>query len=172
MNHDRYSKHSHGAAAETKRQQSSRKETTMQEYKDWDGNLLPDPAPRIRNIHIGDIIKTTQKIIEEPLETRGRGQHRFISEPKEYEVTAVYPRMIQTRDRKTGFTRCFSYGDLLTMGIESQGPDIEEMRKIYEKDQIREKASIRHRSSKPDYDPEKYRPKKKKGGSRDVHDSE
>lgn len=23
-------------------------------YKDWDGNLLPDPAPRINNVHIGD----------------------------------------------------------------------------------------------------------------------
>ena len=93
----------------------------MQEYKDWDGNLLPDPAPRIRNIHIGDIIKTTHRSIEEPLETRGRGQHRFISETREYEVIAVYPRMIQTRDSKTGFTRCFSYGELITMGLERQG---------------------------------------------------
>lgn len=40
----------------------------MQEYKDWDGNLLPDPAPHIRNIHIGDIIKTEHKSIEEPRE--------------------------------------------------------------------------------------------------------
>nr|DAQ33854.1 MAG TPA: hypothetical protein [Caudoviricetes sp.] len=38
MNHNRHCKRSHGAAADTKRQQSSRKETTMQEYKDWDGN--------------------------------------------------------------------------------------------------------------------------------------
>ena len=44
MNHNRHCKRSHGAAAETKRQQPSRKETTMQEYKDWDGNLLPDPV--------------------------------------------------------------------------------------------------------------------------------
>lgn len=101
----------------------------MQEYKDWDGNLLPDPAPRIHNIHIGDIIKTKHKSIEEPLETRGRGQHRFISETREYEVIAVYPRTIKTRDRKTGFTRCFSYGDLLTMGIEHQGAEVEDMRK-------------------------------------------
>ena len=34
--HDNY-RHSHRAAADTKRQQPSRKETTMQ-YKDWDGN--------------------------------------------------------------------------------------------------------------------------------------
>lgn len=27
------------------------------QYKDWDGNLLPDPAPRIHNVHIGDVIK-------------------------------------------------------------------------------------------------------------------
>mgnify|MGYP001520241755 CR=1 FL=1 len=82
----------------------------MQEYKDWDGNLLPDPAPRIHNVHIGDIIKTTHKSIEE---------------------IAVYPRTIQTRDRKTGFTRCFSYGDLLTMGIEHQGAEVEDMRATY-----------------------------------------
>lgn len=122
----------------SKRQQPSGKETTMQEYKDWDGNLLPDPAPRIHNVHIGDIIKTTHKSIEEPLETRGRGQHRFISETREYEVIAVYPRTIQTRDRKTGFTRCFSYGDLLTMGIEHQGAEVGDMRATYGQDQKRE----------------------------------
>lgn len=92
----------------------------MQEYKDWDGNLLPDQAPRIRNIHIGDIIKTTHRSIEEPLETRGRGQHRFISETREYEVIAVYPHMVQARDRKTGFKRSFSYGELTMMGLEWQ----------------------------------------------------
>ena len=92
----------------------------MQEYKDWDGNLLPGPAPRIRNIHIGIIIKTEHKIIEEPLETRGRGQHRFISEVREYEVTAIYPSMVQARDRKTGFKRSFSYGELTMMGLEWQ----------------------------------------------------
>lgn len=113
-------KRSHGAAADTKRQQPSRKETTMQ-YKDWDGNLLPDPAPRIHNVHTGTIIKTEHKIIEEPLETRGRGQHRFISDTREYEVIAVYPHMVQTRDRKTGFTRCFSYGELTTMGLKWKG---------------------------------------------------
>lgn len=93
----------------------------MREYKEWNGAILPDPAPRIRNIHIGDIIKTVRKVIEEPLETRGRGQHRFISETREYEVIAVYPHMVQTRDRKTGFTRCFSYGELTTMGLEWKG---------------------------------------------------
>ena len=93
----------------------------MQEYKDWDGNLLPDPAPCIRNIHLGDIIKTMYRSIEEPLETRGRGQHRFISETREYEVIAVYPHMVQTRDRKTEFTRCFSYGELTMMGLEWKG---------------------------------------------------
>ena len=29
----------------------------MQEHKDWDGNLLPDPAPTVQHVHIGDIIK-------------------------------------------------------------------------------------------------------------------
>ena len=79
----------------------------MQEYKEWTGDILPDPAPRIRNIHIGDIIKTVRKVIEEPLEIRGRGRHQVISETREYEVTAIYPHMIQTSDCKTGFTRCF-----------------------------------------------------------------
>ena len=92
----------------------------MQEYKEWTGDILPDPAPRIRNVHIGDIIKTIHKEVEEPLETRGRG-YRRAKETREYEVTAVYPHMIQTRDRKTGFTRCFSYGELATMGLEWQG---------------------------------------------------
>ena len=92
----------------------------MQEYKDWDGNLLPDPAPRVSNIQIGTIIKTEHKCIEEPLETRGRGQHRFISEIREYEVTAVYPYMVQARDCKTGLKRSFSYGELTMMGLEWQ----------------------------------------------------
>lgn len=95
----------------------------MQEYKDWDGNLLPDPAPRIHNIHIGDIIKTTHKSIEEPLETRGRGQHQVVSETREYEVTAVYPYMVQARDCKTGSKRSFSYGELTMMGLEYQKND-------------------------------------------------
>lgn len=93
----------------------------MQEYKEWTGDILPDPAPRICNIHKGDIIKTVHKVIEEPLEIRGRGRHQVVSETREYKVTAVYPHMIQTRDRKTGFTRCFSYGKLTTMGLEWQG---------------------------------------------------
>ena len=29
----------------------------MQEYKDWDGTLLLDPAPTVQHVHIGDIIK-------------------------------------------------------------------------------------------------------------------
>lgn len=96
----------------------------MQDYKEWTGDILPDPAPRICNIHIGDIIKTTHRSIEEPLETRGRGQHRFISETREYEVTAAYPYMVQARDRKTGLKRSFSYGELIMMGLEWQGKEM------------------------------------------------
>ena len=92
----------------------------MQNYKEWTGDILPDPAPRISNIHIGTIIKTEHKSIEEPLETRGRGRHQAVSETREYEVTAVYPYMVQTRDRKTGFKRSFSYGELTMMGLEWQ----------------------------------------------------
>lgn len=90
----------------------------MQDYKEWTGDILPDPAPRIRNIHIGTIIKTEHKSIEEPLETRGR--HQIVSETREYEVTAVYPYMVQARDRKTGLKRSFSYGELTMMGLEYQ----------------------------------------------------
>ena len=83
------------------------------QYKDWDGNLLLDPAPRIRNIHIGDTIKI--KINDE--DRIGRA-----SKYCEYEVIGVYPRNVLTRDKKTGFRRSFSYGDLLTMGLENQDP--------------------------------------------------
>lgn len=86
----------------------------MQEYKDWDSNLLPDPAPRIRNIHIGDTIKI--KINDE--DRIGRA-----SKYCEYEVIGVYPRNVLTKDKKTGFRRSFSYGDLLTMGLENQDPE-------------------------------------------------
>ena len=92
----------------------------MQDYKEWTGDILPDPAPRISNIHIGTIIKTEHKSIEEPLETRGRGRHQVVSETREYEVTAVYPYMVQARDRKTGFKRSFSLGELIMMGLERQ----------------------------------------------------
>ncbi len=96
------------------------------QYKDWDGDLLPDPAPRIRNIHIGDIIKI--KINDE--DRIGRA-----SKYGEYEVIGVYRRTVLTRDKKTGFRRSFSYGDLLTMELENQGPEIDELRKYNKKDQ-------------------------------------
>lgn len=85
----------------------------MQEYKDWDGNLLPDPAPRIHNVHIGDVIK-----IKENEENPGKWGKPF----REYEIIEIYPRIVLTRDKKTGLRRSFSYGDLLTMGLENQEP--------------------------------------------------
>lgn len=88
----------------------------MQEYKDWDGNLLPDPATRIRNIHIGDTIK---------IKINDKDRIGRASKYCEYEVIGVYPRNVLTRDKKTGFRRSFSYGDLLTMGLENQDPEIE-----------------------------------------------
>ena len=83
------------------------------------GGVMVDFAPRA---YLVDRICNAE--IEEPLETRGRGQHRFISETREYEVIAVYPHMVQTRDCKTGFTRCFSYGELTTMGLQWQGKEM------------------------------------------------
>lgn len=32
----------------------------MQEYKEWDENVLLGPAPTIQNVHKGDIIKTME----------------------------------------------------------------------------------------------------------------
>ena len=125
----------------------------MQEYKDWDGNLAPDPAPTIHHVHMGDIIKI--KINDE--DRIGRA-----SKYGEYEVIGVYPRTVLTKDKKTGFRRSFSYGDLLTMGLENQDPEKEEMRKSYNKDQRKEGISMTRSSFNPDYDPEKYRKKRKK----------
>lgn len=87
----------------------------MQEYKEWDENVLLGPAPTIQNVHKGDIIKTMENDGDV-----GRG-----TAPREYEVVEVYKRTVLTRDRKTGFRRCFSYGDLLTMKIERQDTKVE-----------------------------------------------
>lgn len=125
----------------------------MQEYKDWDGNLLPDPAPRIHNVHIGDVIK-----IKENEEDPGRWGKQL----REYEIIEIYPRIVLTRDKKTGFRRSFSYGDLLTMRLENQDPEIETMRRSYATDQRKESISMTRSSFNPDYDPEKYRKKRKK----------
>lgn len=133
---------------------SSRPERrNMQEYKDWDGTLLLDPAPTVQHVHIGDIIKI--KINDE--DRIGR-----TSKYCEYEVIGVYPRNVLTRDKKTGFRRGFSYGDLLTMGLENQDPEIETMRRSYAKDQRKESISMTRSSFNPDYDPENYRKKRKK----------
>lgn len=125
----------------------------MQEYKDCDGNLLPDPAPTVQSVHIGDTIKI--KINDE--DRIGR-----TSKYCEYEVIGVYPRIVLTRDKKTGFRRSFSYGDLLTMGLENQDPEKEEMRKSYNKDQRKESISMTRSSFNPDYNPENYRKKRNK----------
>lgn len=91
----------------------------MQEYKEWDENVLLGPAPTIQNVHKGDIIKAMEHDGDV-----GRG-----TIPREYEVVEVYKRTVLTRDRKTGFRRCFSYGDLLTMKIERQDPKVESIKK-------------------------------------------
>lgn len=90
----------------------------MQEYKEWDENVLLGPAPTIQNVHKGDIIKAMEHDGDV-----GRG-----TIPREYEVVEVYKRTVLTRDRKTGFRRCFSYGDLLTMKIERQDPKVESIK--------------------------------------------
>lgn len=90
----------------------------MQEYKDWDGNLLPDPAPKIQHVHIGDTIRIKER----------KSNFENTYSINEYEIIAIYPRIVLTKDKKTGFRRSFSYGDLLTMGMEYQGAGVEDMR--------------------------------------------
>lgn len=53
----------------------------MQEYKEWDENVLLGSAPTIQNVHKGDIIKA--------MENDGRG-----TAPREYEVVEVYKRTV------------------------------------------------------------------------------
>ena len=133
---------------------SSRPERrSMQEYKEWTGNIMPDASSTIQHVRVGDIIK-----IKENDEDRiGRA-----SKYHEYEIVAIYPWAVLTVDNKTGFRRCFSFGDLMTMGLEHQNPEIEDMRKSYEKDQRKESISMTRSSFNPDYDPENYRKKRKK----------
>lgn len=80
----------------------------MQDYKEWTSDILPDPAPTIEHAHIGDTIR---------VKTR-KDNFENTDSIIEYEIIAIYPRTVLTKDKKTGFRRSFSYGDLLTMGME------------------------------------------------------
>lgn len=91
----------------------------MQNYKEWNKQDPFTIAPTIQNVHNGDVIKVMENDGD-----AGRG-----TIPREYEVMEVYKRTILTKDRKTGFRRCFSYGDLIAMGIECQTSEIETVRK-------------------------------------------
>lgn len=124
----------------------------MQEYKDWDGNLLPDPAPTIEHAHIGDTIR---------VKTR-KDNFENTDSIIEYEIIAIYPRIVLTKDKKTGFRRSFSYGDLLTMGMEYQGAEVEDMRATYGQDQKRENLTKKLSLFNPDYNPDNYKKGKKK----------
>ncbi len=124
----------------------------MQEYKDWGGNLLPDPAPTIEHVHIGDTIRVKTR--------KDNFEHTYSI--NEYEIIAIYPRIVLTKDKKTGFRRSFSYGDLLTMGMEHQVEEMESMRKTYGEDQRRENISQKRSSFNPDYNPDNYKKGKKK----------
>lgn len=124
----------------------------MQEYKDWDGNLLPDPAPTIEHAHIGDTIR---------VKTR-KDNFENTDSIIEYEIIAIYPRIVLTKDKKTGFRRSFSYGDLLTMGMEYQGAEVEDMRATYGQDQKRENLTKKLSLFNPDYNPDNYKKGKRK----------
>lgn len=72
---------------------------------------------KIQHISVGDIIKNEETAYE------GFGSREKIT--REYVVIDVYPYHILTRDIKTGVKRSFSYGDLITLGIEHQGADVD-----------------------------------------------
>lgn len=65
---------------------------------------------KIQHISVGDIIKNEETAYD------GFGSRDKIT--REYVVIDVYPYHVLTRDTKTGVKRSFSYGDLITLGIE------------------------------------------------------
>lgn len=123
----------------------------MQEYKDWDGNLLPDSAPTIQHVHKGFVIR-----VSEQADSVGHGKTQ-----REYVIEEIYQRTVMARDKKTGFRRSFSYGDLLTLGIEHQGAEMESMRKTYGEDQKRENLSKKLSLFNPEYNPDNYKKRRK-----------
>lgn len=72
---------------------------------------------KIQHISVGDIIKNEETAYE------GFGLKDKIT--REYVVIDVYPYHVLTRDTQTGVKRSFNYGDLITLGIEHQGADVE-----------------------------------------------
>ena len=76
-------------------------------------NLFEDAA-RVRHVKKGDIIKAR--------DTSEKGT-RY----KKYKVIKVYPYMVLAEWGKQ--RRCFSFGDLLMMGLEHQDPAKEMLRK-------------------------------------------
>ena len=72
---------------------------------------------KIQHISVGDIIKNDETAYE------GFGSRDKIT--REYVVIDVYPYRVLARDTKTGVKRSFNYGDLITLGIEHQGSDVE-----------------------------------------------
>lgn len=90
---------------------------------------------KIQHISVGDIIKNEETAYE------GFGSRDKIT--MEYVVIDVYPYHVLTRDIKTGVKRSFSYGDLITLGIEHQGADVEmhyPMFKVLESEDERKEA--------------------------------
>lgn len=72
---------------------------------------------KIQHISVGDIIKNEETSYE------GFGLKDRIT--REYVVIGAYPHHVLTRDTKTGAKRSFSYGDLITMGLEFQGAEVD-----------------------------------------------
>lgn len=72
---------------------------------------------KIQHISVGNIIKNEETAYE------GFGLKDKIT--REYVVISVYPYHVLARDKKTGVKRSFSYGDLITLGIEHQCSDVD-----------------------------------------------
>lgn len=86
---------------------------------------------RIRRVTPGDLIREKKPYVR---------AIDGIVEMSTYRVLKIYPYHVLTEDIVTGFLRCFSYGDLIAMGLEEQEPHLEALR--YNK---KEQEGRRHR---------------------------
>ena len=77
----------------------------------------------IQNIKVGDKISNIEMQYDDLYSKRKT--HR------DYIVVGVFPHHVLTRDAKTGMKRSFSYGELVTLGLECQDAEMEEMKANY-----------------------------------------
>lgn len=83
----------------------------------------------IQHIKVGDKISNIETCYED--------LHSKRKVMRDYIVVGVFPHHVLTRDAKTGIKRSFSYGELVTLGLEYQGAEMEEMKENYLTDVIK-----------------------------------